>query len=220
MQWSPGISRCNSWLAAPNNPRPCSSKSALHHPTSRSLNLVKRTEAGLIPDGAQGVSGGRGFRWNRSLGFGEVADRNLFLGICGRCGALKRVRVRVRVRGGGGGETCDVDGMIEESAGWVAPRAVIAMVLLIVASTLALFYGRSLCSLVASAPAVAWLLSRGEDSGKKKRAPDGRAHGLEDAIGRRWARAEFYRTHPNFDHNCPPVGRLMKPSHLCPVNRT
>ncbi|KAG0558768.1 hypothetical protein KC19_10G052900 [Ceratodon purpureus] len=109
--------------------------------------------------------------------------------------------------------------MRAEFAGWVGPGrdsvvvvsgfgSLITMVLLIVASTLALFYGRSICSLVASAPAVAWLLSRGEDSEKKsdvkKKKPvqDPRLHGLDDAIGRRWARAQFYRTHPNFDHNC------------------
>lgn len=113
--------------------------------------------------------------------------------------------------------------MIEEFAGWVGPGSgavvvisclgSLTMVLLIVASTLALFYGRSLCSLVASAPAVAWLLSRGEDSEKKsdvktKPIQDARVHGLDDAIGRRRARAEFYRAHPNFDHNCPPVRAL------------
>jgi len=64
------------------------------------------------------------------------------------------------------------------------------MVLLIVAGTLgALVYG-------------GWLWSmRGDDEKKPKAVLDSR-HGLDTAAARRLARAEFYRTHKNFDHTC------------------
>lgn len=113
------------------------------------------------------------------------------------------------------------DEMIDELAGWRFDRSgtvleffglgSVTMELLIVASTLALFYGRTVCSLVA------WLLSRGEEMAKKsdvkKKVVDSPVRGLEDAGGRRWARAEFYRMHPNFDHNCPSV-RALRPHVL------